>query len=573
MSLLSFFGVSATSDRDPTSGFWYGPVGRKTAAGVDVNENTVANYSGAWACTRLLCATGSCLPLNMMRKLGPQRREIADAHSAQRVLHHEFNPEMGAMMGRAFGINMQVNWGNFYAEIVREFGTRGKIKELWPMHSSRVQVMRSDDGDLGYRVNNDDGSTDDFRREEIFHVPSMISCNGIQGKGVIQNARESIGAALATERHGAAYFGNGAVPGVIIKGGKFKTKEDRDDYRRQWLELFGGPDKHHKPALLPEGADVSFLAFHARDSQFLELREHNINEMARWYGVPPHMIYDLRRATYSNIEHQGIDFVVYSLIPWLKLWEEEIWRKLLTPEEQQDHFAKHSIEGLLRGDSAARAAFYTSLWNIGVLSINDILELEDRNGIGPDGDKRFVQLNMTTVDKAGTLEDVGVGDTEQGVSEVEEAKINMDAYGVGVRAVAITPQTVAAPSNEALVVSARGVLSETLGRMLNKECRACESAAKNNRNPKDFYAWLDDYYERYGATLATAIAKPLGLYMIASADARQSAAVLAENVMNHVAKSKEDVLRATEVVPADWGAVPARIAACGVRWQSERTIT
>jgi HK97 family phage portal protein len=638
MSVLSFFGIRA--ERDPTSGFWYGPVGRKTTGGVVVNEHTAQNYSGAWACTRLLCATGSSMPLNMMRRNGKQNREVAEGHPVQRILHNEFNPEMGAMTARAFGINMQVNWGNFYAEIVRGVGG---VKELWPIHSSRVEVRRFDDNSLGYRVRNEDGSTDDFTREEMFHVPSIISSNGIQGKGVIQNARESIGAALATEQHGASFFGNGAMPGIIIKGGKFKTKEDREDYRRQWTEVHGGPDRHHRPALLPEGADVAFLQFNARDSQFLELREHNINEMCRWYGVPPHMVYDLRRATYSNIEHQGIDYVVYSQLPWMKLWEEEIWRKLLTPAEQKNHFAKHSVEGLLRGDSAARAAFYKALFEIGVLSINDILELEDRNGIGEDGDKRFVPLNMTTIEKAGTIEDAPEGETEQGISEVEEAKIRMDAYGVGVRAGAITPQTddeeqfrqlvglpglsedakkawaddkgvrrpitlrdpnapaspfgqpkaapdddepdeamaklveyvaspiIAGPDTEAIVSRAREVLSETVGRMLHKESRACESAAKNNKTPKDFYAWLDDYYDRYGATLAEAIGKQCEILLLAMSDSRETATVVASVVLSHVTASKEDVLRATEVSANEWASVPARIAACGQRWQTERT--
>lgn len=563
MSVLSFFGIGAHTDRDPTSGFWYGAAGRRTVAGVDVNENTAMNFSAAWAATRLLCATGSCLPLNLRRRTGKRSNEIADDHPVHGIIHNQFNPEMGSMMARSFGINMQVNRGNFYAEIVRTLGTRGPIKELWPIHESRMKLGRDASGQLAYEVRNEDGTTDTFTAAEMFHVPSIISSNGIQGKGVIQNARESLGVALATEKHGASFFGNGAMPGIIIKGGKFKDKADREDYRRQWMEVHGGPSNGMKPALLPEGADVSFITFNARDSQFLELREHNITEMARWYGVPPHMIYDLRRATYSNIEHQGIDFVVYSLIPWLKLWEEEIWRKLLTPEEQKTYFAKHAVEGLLRGDSQARAAFYKALFEIGVLSINDILELEDRNEIGDDGDKRFVPLNMTTVEKAGEeplvkVETIPLEDDEK----PDETTAKLIEYSTG---------EVVQPTNDAIVSRAREVLSETLGRMLNKECRACESAAKNNRDPKSFYVWLDDYYARYGATLTDAIGKQVEIYLLSSGDKRPSETVVAENVANHIAASKEDILRATEVPQDQWASVPDRIAACGVRWQTDRT--
>ena len=557
MSLLSLFGISA-QDRDPLSGFWYGPVGRKTLAGVDVNENTAMNYSGSWACTRLLCATGSSVPLNLMETLGPQEREIAVDHNVQRILHGEFNPETGSTLGRAFGINMQVNWGNFIAEIVREFGTEGPIKYLYPIHTSRVSKARYDDGTLGYRVKNDDNTTDDFTKEEIFHVPSIISVDGTWGKGVIQNARESIGAAIGTEKHGASYFGNGAMPGVIIKGGKFKSKEEREDYRRQWMEVHGGPEKALKPAILPPEADVAFMTFNARDSQFLELREHNINEMCRWYGVPPHMVYDLRRATYTNIEYQGIDFVVYSMLAWWKLWEEEIWRKLLTAEEKKRYFAKHSVEGLLRGDSAARAAFYKALFEIGVLSVNDILELEDRNGVGPDGDKRFVPLNFTTLEKAGT----------EPIAKPPAATVApLDASK---EALAKLVDYVAARPDEKISGGCRQLIAATVSRMLAKECRACEAAAKNNRQPKAFFAWLDEYYDRYAATLADATVKQIEISLLADGDKREPAEVARASAAAHVARSKEDILQATEVAEGQWSTVPQRIAACGERWQAER---
>lgn len=561
MSLLQFFGVA---ERDPTSGFWYGPVGRRTVSGVDVNENTAMNYSACWAGTRVLCATGSCLPLNLMQTMGPRSRKIASEHDVHRVLHHEFNPEMGAMVGRSFGINMQVNRGNFYAEIVWKRGMKGSgLKELWPIHESRVEVRRFDGGALGYRVRNEDGTTDDFTKEEMFHVPSIISSNGITGKGVITNARESIGASLGAERHGASYFGNGAMPGIIIKGGKFKTKEDREDYRRQWMEVHGGPGNAMKPALLPDGADVAFMSFNARDSQFLEIREHNVNEFARWYGVPPHMLYDLRRATFTNIEAQGIEFVVYSLVPWLKLWEQEIWRKLLTPEEQKTYFAKHVLEGLLRGDSAARAAFYKALFEIGVFSINDILELEDRNAISAEegGDKRFVPLNMTTAEKAG----------EEPMQPAARLPADDEPESIATQVMVAMHDYQQPPIevvDSTLGLRCREAIAETLGRMLNKECRACRTAAENNP-PVKFFAWLDEYYARYAETLTEALRKQVEILLLASGDERQG--VLESAVAAHVRASKESILRATEVQPEEWGGVPERITACGATWQAERT--
>jgi HK97 family phage portal protein len=555
MSLLSFFGVS---DRDPTSGFWYGPISPRTASGVAVTENTAMNLSACWAASRVLCATGSSLPLNMMKMTG-KTREVASDMRAHRILHYEFNPELGAMLGRAFGINMQVNWGNFYAEIVRTHGKAGAVQALYPIHSSRVTPTRFDDGQLGYRVKNDDGTTDDFLARDMFHVTSMMTTDGVCGKGVIQNARESLGSALATDQHGASFFANNAMPGIIIKGGKFKDKEDREAYRQSWMELHGGPRNSAKPALLPPEADVQFLTFNARDSQFLELREHNITEIARWYGVPPHMLYDLRRATYTNIEHQGIEFVVYSLVPWLKLWEEEIWRKLLTPAEQKNHFAKHVVEGLLRGDSQARAAFYTSLFNIGVLCIDDILELEDRNPIGEEagGQKRFVPLNFIPVDKAG--EQQAIAPAAEVEPQPTEAMQALATY------VTETPI-----DTSGIETRCRTLIAETLGRMLNKESRACRVGAENNK-AKEFFAWLDNYYDSYGETLADAIRGHVDLLLFATGDTRPLADVVRTATAAHVAESKEAILQATEVAASDWKSVPDRITACGVRWQSDRT--
>lgn len=563
MSVLSMFGLSAASDRDPTSGFWYGPVGRRSLSGVTVNESTAMNYSAAWAGTRVLCATGASLTFNVFKRLGERKKELAEKSAAYRLLHQQPNPEMGAMMFRATLINHQVNWGGGFAEIVRELGRTGPVKELWPIHPSRIQPTRFDDGRLGYRVRNNDGSYDDFEVSEIFHVPSIISSDGICGKGVIQNARDSIGFGLAVEQQGAAFFANSARPSMVITGGNFKTKEDRAEYRRQWMEVHGGVEKSGTPALLPEGADIKFLSFSQEDSQFLETREHNINEMARWYGVPPHMLGDLRRATFSNIEAQSIEFVVYSLVPWLAIWEQEVWRKLFSPEEQENHYAKHIVNSLMRGDSAARSAFYKSMSEIGVFSINDIRELEDQDEIGPDGDKHLVPLNFTTIEKAG--EEVPAPKVSAPRLPAPELEDEPEA--------SIEPIVVSAALDTPAITSrCREVLTETVGRMLNKECRACKAAAESNKSPKAFYAWLDDYYTRYSETFADAIRAHVEIVMLVTADQRQSSDVVSAITTAHVKLSKESVLQATEVAASDWNTVPERIAACGARWQAERVL-
>jgi HK97 family phage portal protein len=402
-----FLSSDSENHRDPLSGFWYGPVGRQSAAGIDVTPDVAMTYSAVWACTRVLCAPGASLPFNLNRRTN-EGAEVDSNHSVHGLIHNLPNPEMTSMPFRCLGINRQVNNGNFWSEIERD--RSGNPVRLWPIHNGRVKLFRASEeyatqagvepNSIVWRVQNDVGHDPSWIPDkDMFHVRSIISDDGIIGKGVIENARETIGHGLATVRQGAAYMKNSARPSVVIIGGKFKQGESREDYRRMWNDVHGGPANNAKPAMLPEGSDIKVLSFSPEDSQFIQTLQHSVEEVARWYGVPPHMIQHLLRATFDNIEHQGIDYVVYSLIPWLKLWEEEAWRKLLTPAEQKTHFFKHNVEGLLRGDAAARAAFYKAMWDIGAFSINDILRKEDMNSIGPAGDQHFVQTSYSTLEK------------------------------------------------------------------------------------------------------------------------------------------------------------------------------
>lgn len=266
MSLLSFFGMERLSSKDPLDPWWYSWVSPPVAAGVSVNERTAMTLSDCWSATMVRCGIMASLPLNLMRRTGGRVEIVEDDPRQQRVKTSP-NDEMGAMMFRSTGANFQVNAGNFYAEIQRF----GNDRKLWPIHSSRVEPKRDKETKrLFYRVRNDDlgGKPDDIPATDMLHVPSPISSDGICGKGVIENARETIGAGLALVRHRGAYFGNGARPGIIIEGGKFgkaNDEETRDTYRRMWMDEHGGPKNHGKPALLPEGAKVTVLPFNAQD--------------------------------------------------------------------------------------------------------------------------------------------------------------------------------------------------------------------------------------------------------------------------------------------------------------------
>jgi len=455
MGLLSFFGLTdkridqavpskdeLSSGSDPFDDYWYGPPSIKNASGIRVDEAVALTYSACWASTRLLCGTGGMLPFNLLRYLPGGGSEVAFDHPVQRIIHDEPNTEMSSMTFRSSRMNHQVNRGNCFAEIGRNRG--GQVMVLYPIHASRIptrsNIIRRN-GRLLYLVNNDDGSKTEIKQENMFHVPSIITNDGVVGLGVVENAALTIGFGLATETHGAAFFGNSGRPSTYLKNGKFRKPEDSEEFRRQWMNTHGGPMNAGKIALLPPESDIGTLPFNAQEAQYLESRQHTVEEIARWYGVPPHLIGHLLRATFGNIEHQGIEFVKYSLMPWLKLWECEVWRKLLTKEEQKTYYAKFNVDALERGDKTSRTTASVQEFFNGLLTLNKWAEREDMNPIGPLGDLHFVQQAMVPLEVAAKGPQATTDpNTEQGPSQGDEIRQSMDTYGIGVRAGSITPQ-------------------------------------------------------------------------------------------------------------------------------------
>lgn len=617
MSLWEFFsGPSESANRDPFDDFWYFPIRSKSASGIDVDVDVALTCSAVWAATRLLCI-GSVLPFNKYRSRKGGGADVATDDPVQLLIHSQPNDEMGTTLWRASRTAQQINSGNSYSEILRD--VRGVPQGIVPIHCNRVCPMRDkSSGTLYYRVRNDDTTHSDIPQEDILHVTSIMSDDGIVGKGVVTFARETIGASLATERQGAAYFKNSARPAYAIIGGTFKDDAAREYYRKTWVKIHGDLENNGTPAMLPTGADLRPLGFSQEDSQFILTRQHDVEEISRWYGTPPHMIQHLLRATLNNIEHQGIEFVVYSLLPWLKLWEDACNIKLLTKEERrQGYFVKHNVEGLLRGDRAARALFYEALWKMGVMSINEIRDKEDMNPIGPDGDKRFVQTSYATIDKISdgsqpkgihmvqvvpsktsgmmanktrsvsamlkdylsdsSLKVEGVGERMGGIENVandvsdrlasleQQTRLEFDSL----RSV-IDRAPLNGKSREATECAGR-LLQSTVGRMLNKESRAAESAAKNNKSFSQFVDWLDGYYAEYRGTFIEVVSGYVEMLLLAKHDARDPQSVASDLADQHIAASRESILQATEVQPDRWCDVAGRIHASGEEWQQTRT--
>lgn len=401
----------------PASGwddYWYGDIVSPVSAGVKVDEYTALTYSAVWACTRVLSASAAAISLPVYRKIKRGKEPVED-HPVHRLLNLRPNKDMLPFEFRASRVQFQLNWGNGYAEIERD--QTGNPFALWPIHSSRVKPFYKDDGTLWYEVKVSRTKMADgkFRLNVVnipaynmLHFPSIHSDNGIVGLGIIEHARESIGFGIASEKYGASFFGSGGTPIIVVETEGRPSAAARRNFRKEWKEIHSSPDNAGTPALLAEGMKAKALSFSASDQQFLESRRHSNEEIARWYGVPPHLIQDLLNATYgSDIEQQSLEFVTFSLIPWLRIIEQEIWAKLFNVVEQQSLFVEHKISDLQKANIAARVAKYQNGLTLGWLSPNDVREENDLNPY-EGGDIYLVQGAMIPIDQAGALQEAQI---------------------------------------------------------------------------------------------------------------------------------------------------------------------
>ena len=370
--------------------------GNRTPSGVRVTPETALQCSAFLACVRVISESVASLPLHLYRRLPSGGKEKASEQPLYRMLHQQPNPWQTALEFREQMTALYLMYGNSYAEI--RPGAMGAVSELWPLHPSRMQVERLENGQLRYLYREPSGRQTRYTQDQIFHL-RWLTTDGVEGLQPSTLSRNAIGLAQALETHGSTYFGNGARPGIVLESDNPIPAEAAERLREQWERMHRGADRAFRTAVLPNGVKAHELSGSNEAAQYLETRQYQVVECCRAMRVPPHMIQDLTRSTYSNIEVQGTEFVQHCLLPHLKRWEAAISRDLIVDDET--FFAEHSVTGLLRGDSTARAQWYTAMLQCGVLSVNEIRELENLNPIGPDGDKRFMQLNMTTLDKVG----------------------------------------------------------------------------------------------------------------------------------------------------------------------------
>jgi HK97 family phage portal protein len=375
-------------------------VGQASAAGREVSVETALQNATVWACVRVIAETIASLPCITYRRLGNDGKRRATEHRLYDVLHALPNPEMTAFDYWEVVATHLLTWGNHYSQIeADDYGA----KALWPLDPSRVTTTRQG-GRLAYSYRQPNGTTDTFDFSEIFHVHGL-SWNGVVGLSVVNYAREAIGLGLATEEYGARYFGNGARPGGVLEHPARLSKDSHDRLKADWEEMHQGPAKAHKLAILEEGMKWHATSLPPEDSQFLETRHFQVEEIARWYRVPLHMIGEHTKDTSwgSGIEQQSIGFVVYTIRPWLVRIEQAIQRDLIgITAGKRDHYAEFLVDGLLRGDIKSRYEAYSIGRQNGWLNGDDIHRLENMNPM-PDGLGKvyLVNGNMVPIDQAG----------------------------------------------------------------------------------------------------------------------------------------------------------------------------
>ncbi len=379
-----------------------------TSAGKPVNEHTAMQMTAVYSCVRILSETLAGLPLHVYRYNDSGGKEKYLKHPLYKLLHDEPNPEMTSFAFRETLMSHLLLWGNAYAQIIRN--ARGEVIALYPLMPNKMTVDRDSKGRLFYLYSgtSDDAPTlgDDSQvylaPSEVLHIPGL-GFDGLIGYSPIAMAKNAVGLAIATEEYGAKFFANGAAPGGVLEHPG--TIKDPQKVKESWNAAYQGSQNAHRVAVLEEGMKYQPIGISPEQAQFLETRKFQINEIARIFRVPPHMLADLEKSSFSNIEQQSLEFVKYTLDPWVVRWEQSMCRALLMESEKPIVFIKFNVDGLLRGDYVSRMSGYATARQNGWMSANDIRELENLDRIPAEfgGDLYLINGAMTKLQDAGAF--------------------------------------------------------------------------------------------------------------------------------------------------------------------------
>lgn len=424
MGFLNGLFRSRDAPRNSTSGSTYRFFMGNSTSGKRVNERSAMQMTAVYSCVRILSEAVAGLPLHLYQYTDKSSKEKAVENPLYFLLHDEPNTEMTSFVFRETLMTHLLLWGNAYSQVIRN--GKGEVMGLYPLMPDRMTVNRDEKGRLYYEymVSSDDAKTLKngtvrLSPYDVLHIPGL-GFDGLVGYSPIAMAKNAIGLAIAAEEYGSKFYANGATPSGILEYPG--TVKEPDKVRESWNAGFGGSSNSHKIAVLEEGMKYTPISISPNEAQFLETRKFQINEIARIFRVPPHMVGDLEKSSFSNIEQQSLEFVKYTLEPWLVRWEQAMQRALIPQDDKSKYFIKFNVDGLLRGDYQSRMQGYATARQNGWMSANDIRELENLDRIPAEegGDLYLINGNMMPLSMSGAAYGKEENQNEE-VLELEEA--------------------------------------------------------------------------------------------------------------------------------------------------------
>jgi len=391
-------------------------------SGESVNIPSALNHSVVYACYKVISESIGFLPAELHRKTSSGNVELAEKHPMYSAMNYAPNDEITAQSFMETMTGHCVMGGNAFAQITRRSGT-GVAQNLYLIHPDSVLVQRDKAKRLVYVVKETGAPDKTYTVEkgkphDILHIRGL-GWDGMVGYSVITMARQSIGGAIAAEKNVARFWANGGRKPYVLKlQQKFKSDEDFKKFRADWESVYSEPNK--VPILEPWLEYVPEVGMSMKDAQMLETRQFSIPEICRWFSVQPHMVGDLSRATFSNIEELFLQFKQTTLQTWLVRWESEFWRCVLTDDEKsQGYFLRHNVDELLRGAFQTRMNGYATALQNGYMNIDEVRGMEGRNKLpGGAGANHHIQLNMQDVEKIGE-EPAEAKPTKTGIRRVQ----------------------------------------------------------------------------------------------------------------------------------------------------------
>jgi HK97 family phage portal protein len=466
-------------------------VSTPTYAGPPVTEENAMRSSAVYACIRIISESIAALPLVLYKQSGRDKSK-ATSHPLYPILHNLTNPEMTALEWRELMISHCLLCGNGYSE--KDIDNGGKIRALWPLRPDKMEdLQRGSNGQMYYMYRMPDQTLRAIPSYRIHHLKGLG--NGLMGfSPILQAAKQAIGLSLAAEEYGARFYSNGARPGLILRHPGKLSEQAAKRLKESYAYEHQGLSNAHRTKILEEGMDVTTIGIANNEAQFLETRKFQVTEIARIFRVPPHMLADLDRATFSNIEQQSINFVMYTLMPWLVRHEQAIYRDLLTEGERRTMFAKYNVEGMLRGDTLSRYQSYQVAVNNTILTPNEIRELEDRNPM-EGGDVLFTPLNLIALGTEPAPP--AAAPTVEPAPEPPQARLLVEVAQP--RTPLLPEKRVDDAQRRALMNRHVRLFEDAASRAVKRESADIRKAAKSKlgkRDAESFATWLETFYKQ-----------------------------------------------------------------------------